>query len=83
MESLLKELIPYFRETARRFARYPEEYTAQCRRADRAYRMLWKSFTKKQKELYLHCEAEYNARCTMEEEQLIRRVFTVAKELYR
>ena len=40
MESLLKELIPYFRETARRFARYPEEYTAQGRRADRAYRML-------------------------------------------
>ena len=79
MESLLKELIPYFRETARRFARY----TAQGRRADRAYRMLWKSFTKKQKELYLHYEAEYNARCTMEEEQLIRRVFTVAKELYR
>ena len=83
MERLLKELISYFRETARRFARYSEKYTVQCRRADRACRLLWASFTKEQKELYLHYEAEYNARCAIEEEQLIRQVFTAARELYR
>ena len=83
MNELLQELFPYLRDAAYSRARYSAEYTAQCRRAERAHQALWETFTAQQRKLYLQYEAERNAQYTVEEEQLMDQVFSLAKELYR
>ena len=83
MDELLKELIPYLREAAYCQAQYPQAYLSQRRRTEAAYQALWRSFSAQQRKLYIRYEAQRNAQEAMEEEQLIRQVFALVRELYR
>ena len=83
MDELLNELLPYLREAAHRQVQYPQAYLSQRWQAEAAYQALWDSFSAQQRKLYIRYEAQRNAQETMEEEQLIRQVFALVRELYR
>ena len=70
-------------DIAQQRVQYDRTYLALCRKADHSFQNFWNSLSEEQKALYLCFETDSNDRNSVEEDQLVRQVFLLARELYR
>ena len=76
-------LFSYLQDAARERGQYDREYLTLRRQTAHSYHAFWGSLTKRQKKLYLRYEADNNAQSAAEEDQLVRQIFLLTRELYR
>ena len=83
MDDGIHQMLVYLQDAAREHGQYDMKYLALRRKAAHSYHAFWDSLTKKQKKLYLRFEADSNAQAAAEEDQLVRQIFLLTRELYR
>ena len=83
MHEWIDQILLSLQDIAQQRVQYDQTYLSLCRKVDHSFQNFWNSLSEEQKARYLCFETNSNDRDSVEEDQLIRQVFLLTRELYR